>query len=93
MVPHLHMDYTAYDTFSFVKDLSKQNLRGKTMVSFDVMSLFTNIPLHETIDIPVNSVKKSKIKINASDLKASSFLQLPRLISCLMAKFMIKLME
>ena len=72
LVPHLPTDYTASDTFSFVEDLSKQNLRGKTMVSFDVVSLFTNIPLHETIDIAVNLLleKEPKLKkISASDLK------------------------
>ena len=35
------------------------------------MSLFTNIPLHETIDIAVNLLleKEPKLKISASDLK------------------------
>ena len=41
------------------------------MVSFDVCSLFTNIPLNETIDIAVNLIfeNKSNIKIEKQELK------------------------
>ena len=39
------------NTFSFVEQISKQNLSNMVMVSFDVRSLFTNIPLKMTIRI------------------------------------------
>ena len=39
------------NTFSFVEQISKQNLSNMVMVSFDVRSLFTNIPLRKTIRI------------------------------------------
>ena len=39
------------NTFSFVEQISKQNLSNMVMVSFDVRSLFTNIPLKKTIRI------------------------------------------
>ena len=34
------------------------------MVSYDVCSLFTNVPLHETIDIPVETIFENKHNIN-----------------------------
>ena len=37
------------NTFSFVEQISNQNLSNPFMVSFDVRSLFTNIPLKKTI--------------------------------------------
>ena len=43
--------YILNDTFDFINKLSKVNFAGMYMVSFDVESLFTNIPLEETIDI------------------------------------------
>ena len=44
------------DTFSFVKQILNLpfNTNNVIMVSFDIKSLFTNIPLDETIDIIVN---------------------------------------
>ena len=49
--------YSVYDTFSFFKEIT--NFKSDTklcMASFDVSSLFTNIPLDETIDYAVNLV-------------------------------------
>ena len=43
-------EYTVKDTFSFVNELKTFNADG-TMASFDVLSLFTNIPLADTFDI------------------------------------------
>ena len=41
------------------------------MISYDVTSLFTNIPLDETIDIAVNLLKEKepKLKISKKDLR------------------------
>ena len=42
--------YTMKSSKSFIKTLKKQNIPpGYQMVSFDVVSLFTNLPLEETI--------------------------------------------
>ena len=42
--------FTIQDTFSFVKDLFQQKFNDEiVMASFDVSSLFANIPLDETI--------------------------------------------
>ena len=38
-------DYSCKDTFSFVSQIKNVNLSAKFLVSYDVTSLFTNIPL------------------------------------------------
>ncbi|XP_065642299.1 uncharacterized protein LOC136073930 [Hydra vulgaris] len=43
--------YTTFDSFSFVADLKQVDVTNKFIVSYDVESLFTNIPLNETINI------------------------------------------
>ena len=58
-------DYTCKDTFSFVSQINYENLSGKFLVSYDVTSLFTNIPLQETNDIKINNANlKILILIN-----------------------------
>lgn len=56
-------NYVVKDSFSFATDVRKQNSE-LYMTSFDVDSLFTNIPLDETIDICVRKIfgKKRKFK-------------------------------
>ena len=44
-------EYTINNSFDFVKELKGIDLNKYTMASFDVESLFTNIPLDETIGI------------------------------------------
>ena len=52
LAPFTTNEYTATNSFSFVNDVSKvHNADSFHMVSFDVENLFTNIPLHETINI------------------------------------------
>ena len=48
--PHIPNDYCAHDTFTFVSEVTRLHTLNKFMVSFDVESLFTNIPLIESID-------------------------------------------
>ena len=43
--------FTVKDSFSFAKDIKQFEICNKNMASFDVTSLFTNIPLDETIKI------------------------------------------
>jgi len=54
LTPLLPTDHCTTDTFSFVEDLKKVSNSGKYMISFDVESLFTNIPLNETIELAVD---------------------------------------
>ena len=49
--------FTILDSFSFASEISHvKNNHGHVMASFDIKSLFTNIPLEETIDIATNSL-------------------------------------
>lgn len=57
MKPFTTNKYTAKDSFLFTEDIRKQD-SSKIMASLDVDSLFTNIPLNETIDICVQLVFK-----------------------------------
>ena len=68
--PCINKKYCAQDTFSFVRDINKVSSSNKFMVSYDVTSLFTNIPLDETIKIAVDLIleKNSKIKITKREL-------------------------
>ena len=47
--PLVPNDYSWKDTFSFVSQNKNANLSIKFLVSYDATSLFTNIPLQETI--------------------------------------------
>ena len=52
------------DTFDFVNKVSKLNTNSdKYMISFDVESLFTNVPTTETIEIILNRIYKDGLKI------------------------------
>ena len=69
--PCINKEYCADDTFTFVQEIKQVSSNNKFMVSYDVTSLFTNIPLHETIDIAVEVIFKNNpnIKISKSELK------------------------
>ena len=54
--PLVPNDYSCKDTFSFVSQIKNANLSKKFLVSYDVTSLFTNIPLQETNDIAMNLI-------------------------------------
>ena len=50
----LPTEHCAKDTFNFIEDLKQVRRTDKFMISFDVESLFTNIPLNETIELAVD---------------------------------------
>ena len=56
LAPHIPLEYCATDSFTFVKDLKEVSSHNKYLVSLDVVSLFTNIPLNETVDLAVNLI-------------------------------------
>ena len=56
LTPLLPMDYSAKDTFTFIKEIKQVSMSNKFMISFDVSSLFTNIPLEETINLAVHLI-------------------------------------
>ena len=57
-------DYSSKDTFSFVSQIKNANLSKIFLVSYDVTSLFTNIPLQETIDIAINLIFNHNPNLN-----------------------------
>ena len=72
--PHLPSTYTVSDSFSFVQELTTIDVSNKYMVSFDVMSLFTNIPLNECIDLAVSYITKgnTELKLSKDDLATAT---------------------
>ena len=54
--PLVPNDYPCKDTFSLISQIKNANLSKKFLVSYDVTSLFTNIPLQETINIAINLI-------------------------------------
>ena len=62
--PLVPKDYSCKDTFSFVSQIKNANLSKKVFVSHDVTSLFTNIPLPETIDIAINLIFNHNPNLN-----------------------------
>ena len=69
-------DYSCKDTFTFVSQIKNENLSKKFLVSYDVTSLLTSIPLQETIDIAINLIFNHNPNLNTTkkDLKNFSFL-------------------
>ena len=53
--PHISSEFCATDTFTFVKNIQDADFSEMFMVSYDVTSLFTNIPFSETIDFSCQS--------------------------------------
>ena len=62
--PLVPNDYSCKDTISFVSQIKNANLSKKFLVSYDVTSLFTNIPLQETIDIAINLIFSHNPNLN-----------------------------
>ena len=64
-------EHSCADTFTFLNELNKNEMEGKFMVSFDVCSLFTNIPLNETIDLAVDLIfeKHKSLKATRGELR------------------------
>ena len=64
------------------------------MVSYDVTSLFTNMPLEETILLTIDLLFEAKPDLNISSKDLQKLFQLPqvKLISSLMEACMTKLM-
>ena len=68
--PLIPSDHCARDTFSFIQDVRNIGTCDKFMVSYDVTSLFTNIPLEETIKLAVNLLFEANpnIKISKTEM-------------------------
>ena len=73
--PSVPNGYSCKDTFSFVSQIKNANLSKKIIVSYDVTSLFANIPLQETIDIAINLIfnHNPNLNITRKELKKLFF--------------------
>ena len=69
-------DYGCKDIFSFVSQINNANLSKKFLISSNVTSLFTNIPLQETVDIAINFIldDNPNLNITKKELKKNLFL-------------------
>ena len=68
--PYLPPDFTIKDSFSFASEINQLSLPNTYhMVSFDVCSLFTNIPVSETIDFICNLIPEGELPILKTTLK------------------------
>ena len=87
--------HTTQDSFSFVNEFSNIQSQNKFLISFDVESLFTNIPLSETIDLAVGTILSTTLSFQLARLILENclLLQLHKLIFCLMVYSMINVME
>ena len=64
LTPLVPNNYSCKDTFSFVSHIKNANLSKRFLVSYNVTSLFTNIPLQETIDIGINLIFNPNPNLN-----------------------------
>ena len=63
LTPLTSNDYTVKDSFSFAEEVSSFDC-AHYMTSFDIESLFTNIPFEETINICVDKIFENNFKFN-----------------------------
>ena len=68
--PLVPNDYSCKDMFSFVSQIKNANPSRK-FVSYDVTTLFTNIPLQETIDIATNLIFNHNPNLNITKKRTS----------------------
>ena len=62
--PLVPNDYSCKDAFSFYSQIKNANLSRKFLVSYDVTSLFTNIPLQKAIDTAINLIFNHNPNLN-----------------------------
>ena len=68
---HIPSEYSTKDSFTFIEEIKSVSVTDKFLVSFDLTSVFTNIPLSEAIDIAINLIFQSSpdIKFAKSELR------------------------
>ena len=79
------------DTFDFVVTLAERKINHQEyIVSFDVSSLFTNVPLGETIEIILNKFFKRKtdtFRLSLGNLKELLEIYTQKSIFCFDGKY------
>ena len=56
LAPLSRNEFTVHDSFEFVKEISLATNKNYTMASFDIKSLYTNVPVAETCNIVLNKI-------------------------------------
>ena len=84
--------YSCKDTFSFISQINNVNLSKTFLVSYEVTSRFTNIPLQETIDIAINLIfnDNPNLNITRKELKKLSLFATSQTQFFLAVRFIIK---
>ena len=54
--PHISSNLTTKESYTFIEEIKQLSTYGKFLISFDITSLFTNIPLEETINIAIHTI-------------------------------------
>ena len=60
--------YSLKDSFEFVDIIRDHNVKNCSMTSFDVTSLFTSVPVKETIDIILTTVSEQNFDMNGTSV-------------------------
>ena len=71
--PLVRNDYSCKDNFSFVSQIKNANFSKKILVYYDLISLSTNIPLQETIDITKNLIFNHNPNLNITKKELKKF--------------------
>ena len=69
--PHIPTNYATKDSFSFIEEIKQLNTYGKFLISFDVTSLFTNIPLEGTINMAIDAIFENYPKVKFTKIATS----------------------
>ena len=69
--PVIPKEHCAKDSFNFCEEIQQVSNNDNFLVSYDVCSLFTSIPLQETIEIAVELVFENnpQLKVTKCELK------------------------
>ena len=59
--------HTVTNSFLFSEELRNNTIGGFHLASFDICSLFTNIPLNETINIITEANRKGELPIKSNE--------------------------
>ena len=71
MQPKIPLIHSTQDTFNFIEELEEASNYSNFLLSFDVSSLFPNIPLNETIELALDYILSNNpdVKSSTKDLK------------------------
>ena len=73
--PHIPSNFTTKDSFTFIEEIKQLNMYAKFLISFDVTSLFTNIPQEESINIAIHTIFENYPNIKFTIKKFKSYLK------------------